>query len=199
MAKRGQSCDSDIPLMAIYRPHRGNFDAWRRYKVEVDGTTTYQLADGQVLWLPGTTHSLSVVAGAFQLRDVLVAVHDDEKVICELASNPRGSGDPIKVLVLADKEFHERLLRFDKPPYIGGRFGGLMSAVTSTVITLGVAIMAVSICLGLLIRFANQKDILSFLFVATAGTTFWCIVGFVAAAGIRSLFYYFRLPRQWRH
>lgn len=185
--------------MRIYRPHRGNFDAWRRYTVQVDGKEEHRIADGEFLELPGNRHHLSVTVGGYCSGDILVEVHSGEVVICELAANPETDDPAVRVVVVSEATWQQRLLRFDRPPYVGGRSLGLVSAIAASVIAMGFAVVTLIVCIRLLIHLANPNNAIGFVFVVLVGTLVWLAFGFIGASGLRSLYYYFRLPPDYRH
>jgi len=185
--------------MRLYRPHRGNFDAWRRYRVVFDGVDVHHIADTQLLTVDGSNHRLSVSVGPYSSGDVEMHPTDGQVVICELAANPDQTNPPMRLSLVSESELQERLLRFDAPPYVGGRLSGVTRAIASTVIAAAIAIAALFFCILLILRFAHPNGILGLLFVGTVGTIVWFGFGFAAASGLRAFYYYFRLPRPWRH
>lgn len=49
-------------IVRIYRPHRGTLDAWRRYKVIINGLDEFRIADGELLCVPKRVTTILVKA-----------------------------------------------------------------------------------------------------------------------------------------
>jgi hypothetical protein len=186
------------PLL-LYRAHEGNFAAWRRLDVVVDGEEIYQIADCELLEIPGNKHRLCIKLGDYSSQELDLNTQENEVVVCQLSA--RGSQDPvpIRLEVVSVDDLQHELLRFDRPPYSGGRVPGLVKAFAAiTAIALfGIATLIASVVMMILM--ANPANAAGFAFVAIVGTLIWLGCAFIAASGVRGMLYYYRLPEEWRH
>lgn len=187
----------------LYRPHRGNFDAWRRYIITVDGDTKTWIADGQLRYLHGPEHIISVSVGIYRdlytSGDVRVTCDTGGVYICELAANPNTERPAVRILRVSEEEAQQRVLRFDRPPYIGGRAIGLLQALVA-IGAAGAFAVAWLVFTSAGIGVAVRDHSFPVAVIAIAGALFGCSVfGFASACGLRSIYYYFCLPRSWRH
>ena len=185
--------------LRLYRPHRGNFDQWRRYDVTINGSKHLKIADGQVIDLGCVTCTLEVSIGRSLSYMTQVNGLHGQVCVCALAINPKTDTPPIILEMVNEADLQSRLLRFDRPPYFGGRKVGLIFAVASTILVAGLAVMAVG---GSILGFSKAietSDTFGMFFIPLVGTVPCFLFGFVAACGVRGLYYYFQLPKEWQH
>lgn len=185
--------------MKIFRPHRGNFDAWRRYEITVDGIERHRLADTQLLDIEGASHSLVVTAGPYVAESKGVVADAEQVVICELSANPAREDASVRLSVVSEDDAQQRVLRFDRPPYSGGRLLGMGRGILAVGIAFGFALLTLGVLIADLPKLAHPADIPAFLFLSGGGVLLVLAAAFAGATGLRSLYYYFRLPRDWRH
>ena len=105
----------------------------------------------------------------------------------------------VRVSTISEADLQDRLLRFDRPPYFGGKKKGIISAIGATVLAAGFTVVTLIACILGMIMLAGQGDIFGVAFLASAGTLLWVVFGFATACGVRGLYYYYRLPQDWRH
>lgn len=179
----------------VYRVHGGMVDAWRRYRVTVNGNHKYHLADSQLLEITGTVHRLKVSAGEYVTKDFHVSTKDDSTVVCVFTTGANRVRNPrIHLEMKSEDEVQQLLLRFDRPPYYGGLKAGLIQVFLAMLIPIGFFLVMAVIGIAAIIEHPSSTVIIvPILVVVTA----FC--WFVVATGLRSLYYYFRLPKEWRH
>jgi|GEM_PF-3308484 len=184
--------------MLIYRAHRGGFDAWKRYSIHVD-SEAHKLSDGQVISVPGDTHAVSVFAGGYAVHDVRLNAQPGYVVVCRMSANPKLERPEVRLSVISEGELQQQLFRFDRPPYAGGRVAGMLVGVTATVAAWLLAVGSLLMCIRGIFRFISEGEFSGALFLVSVGTLGWSVLGYVALSGSRGLFYYFKLPPDWRH
>ena len=180
----------------IYRPFRGNLDNWRQYAMlcadnrkVVNRISAGQLLDYRARGL------VQFKAGRYTSECVELSQADGRALLCELAANPRVDPHPLRLRWIPPDELRQCVLRFDRPPYFGGRVVGLTIAILFTTL-FGLGGLA-ALLLGIT-KAAAQPHASTLAFLATVGTTTVAIALFVAASDCRALYFYFRLPRDLR-
>lgn len=145
--------------MRIFRPHRGTFDGWRFYSVVIDDAERHHIADTQVLDVEGDSHEITVAGGGFTSGPVCLTTKSDEVVLCELAANPQQGDPPVRLTVISEAEAQQRVLRFDKPPYVGGKWKGLATAISGIGVSFGFAIVTAGLFIAALSKLAHPASI----------------------------------------
>jgi hypothetical protein len=196
----GHLSESEIRL---FRPHRGNFDAWRKYAIYEEGVKIGTIADGEVVSLDPPPHEIRVSVNGFQSERLTIGEKNPEQpsriLLCELAPNPREDTDPLRLSWTSCDTVQQRVVRFDRPPYSSGRFPEIYLAIgaTSAFGLIGLAFLF-GVCVKLW-QAIGAPDVASILFLCTVGTATCTAFLFMCASGARSLYYYFKLPSTWRH
>ncbi len=181
--------------MRILRLHRGNFDAWRAYKVEIDGHKHYRLHDGEMLEMPGNTHRLYVSVGPYSSVATSYLLLPDEVIVCEMAANPKRERPGIRLRIAKEKDVQQEVLRFDGPPYSSGNTRmGVARALVATALAgiVGTGILGWNV---VEMYFHPSIVPISGPLTLFASSSFL----FMSASGVRAFVYYVRLPNSWRH
>lgn len=185
--------------MRIFRPHRGNFDAWRRYQILVDGADNHRISDTQLLEIEGDTHVLAVTVGRYNSDPLTITADGEHVVLCELTANPHQEAPAVQISVVSEAEAQQRVVRFDRPPYPRGTVVGLSLGILSTAITSAICLVIGFLVAVNLPKLAHPADAIDFIFLACLGLFLCCVTGFAGVSAMRGLYRYFRLPRGWRH
>lgn len=185
--------------MLIYRKHRGTFDAWRRYRVTVDGRKHFRLADGELKEIEGSDHSLNINAGPYSVRDISLETNRDQVVLIGLSANPKSEEPKVLAKVISASDAIQEVLRFDKPPYASRKKIGLLQAIGATLL-MGLAAIGLFVY-ELNMIYSSTKPVGNFTvaFLIPVFLVGPAILMFFSLSGVRSLYYYFRMPKQWRN
>ncbi len=183
----------------IYRATRGNFDTWRSYSVVSGDKVVCRLSAGRVICFPADTRSIHVEAGRYRSKTIDLSTPQDDLLICELSANPKSDKKPLRLEWISEEDVQQRLLRFDRPPYVGGKTVGLITAL-GAMLAFAVGGMLVLITSILrIIHAPSVGDMFTVLFLGIAGSFLSLFCLFVVSTGLRSTLSYFRLPPEWRH
>jgi len=191
--------ESKTQSAQLFRPTRGNFDQWHRYRVLSKGRHVGTIASGQLLPVPRDYFPITIHAGMFVSREIHTAKAPDQILICELSANPKNDPEAILVHWISEQDVQQRVMRFDRPPYWGGRAYGLTLAIVAALI-FGLGGQAFLIAgIAEMIAAAHHSDYSSVIVTLGLTVASWLFCTFISVTGIRSLYYYFKLPRSWQH
>lgn len=186
---------SHLTFMYIFRKNcRRLKAAWRRYDLFVDDKRYCRIADGELVNIDDGRHTIFVSTGRVHSKKIKVDGAADTVILCERVPAVNNGRPVIKLTVTNVDNVQDSLLRFDRPPYIGGRVSGLLQAIGSIGAVIG---------FFLWIAILGAEGIARNPIAAVIMVPIIVLVGlacfFLAATGLRVLYYYFRLPRDWRH
>ncbi len=188
---------SHLILMYVFRKnYRGIIAPWRRYDLIVDDKRHGRIADGELVSIDDGRHTISVSAGKMHSKKTKVDGTADTVVLCERVPATNKGRPAIKLTVTDVDKVQDSLFRFDRPPYVGGTriAWGYSIAVTAGVFMLGIAAS-----IWVATEAAGKPLLVSLIIFAPCGIVLGGLPIGIATIGIRNFYYYFRLPRDWRH
>ena len=186
---------SHLILMYVFRKNCRRFKAaWRRYDLIVDDKRHGRIADGELVSIDDGRHTVSVSAGKMHSKKTKVDGTADTVVLCERVPATNKGRPAIKLTVTDVDKVQDSLFRFDRPPYVGGRMPGLLQGLGGIGAIIGFFLWIAIIGIEGIARnpIAAVIEVPIIVLVGSA-----CLS--IAATGFRGLYYYFRLPRDWRH
>lgn len=188
--------------VALYRqPVRGLLDSWRRYQIFVDGLQVNRISIGQLkaISVASDAKTIQLRCGDLVSEQIRVAeVPSNRTLFCVRTANPKLESPHIRISFIDDDELRQRLFRFDQPPYsyFGGRVGGLIIGISMTLaVTLSVPILIVLA----IFKAISQPSAETISFLIIAGGLLALMLTAVASIGLRTLYFYFKLPATYRN
>jgi hypothetical protein len=181
----------------IFRQRKGNFDAWRRYTVVVDGTATRKLSSLEVVEVEVAhgPHEIQMFCGSYASEALVLDSGENRALVAVTTVNPNIETPQIRAYWVSADELKQQVPRFDGPPYIGGPLSGLTQAIAATLVFLG---LSVTISVGAITKGVSSPGIATVAFLVLVGGAGVLFTGFIGVSGARALFYYFRMPRDLR-
>jgi len=184
-------------VLRIYRQRQGNLDGWRRYVVKINDVPIRKLSSLELLEIEAHEHPFDIQFSRGEKLSERVRVRPDETraLVVVTTANPKIESPQIRTYWVDADELKQQVQRFDRPPYVGGRLGGLCQAIGATLFFVG---LSITFTIGEIVKGINQPSISTISFLFLVGGAADLIAGFIAASGIRALFFYFRMPSDLR-
>jgi hypothetical protein len=126
-----------------------------------------------------------------------VPENTDQSLLVRSAGSGRHS-QSISFQKVDEADFGEALLRFDRPPYMGGTRAGIAMAIAATLATIVAGIAMLCIALQAIVTSIPAGQSIKAI-VAVACTPVGLAILGAGACGVRTLYYYARLPKVLRH